>query len=448
MQMRPPLEMDPRRGLLVAGIPAEKLAKKYGTPLYVYSEDAIRDSMREYASALADTFPDSAIVYASKAYLTMRMANLVNQERLWMDVASGGELFIALRGGFPAERIVFHGNNKSCEEIAMAIGSGVGRVAVDNITELARVQEAAEARGVVQPIFLRLTPGIDPHTHRYLSTGDIDSKFGIPMSSGQHVEAVKMALGLPNIRLMGVHCHVGSQIFEDSPFKMAAGIMVDFMASVRDDLGYTIPELDLGGGLGVTYSGTTQGYSVKAYLRNTAFAVQRAAGRKDFPTPRLFFEPGRSIVAAAGVTLYTVGTVKSLPSGKLVAAVDGGMSDNPRPALYGAKYDAVLARISPDPELFDYRIVGKHCEEGDVLIDSAKMPMLILGDIIAVPVSGAYQYSMRSNYNALPSPAVVHIAGERSFVVVQRQTYMDLTAKEKPIPRSLCQIEEKAANAY
>lgn len=445
--MRPRLEMDPLRGLLVAGIPAEKLARKYGTPLYVYSEDAIRESMREYASALAGASPDSAIIYASKAYLTMRMAELVNQEGLWIDVSSGGELFIALRAGFPPGKIVFHGNNKSVEEITMAVESGVGRIAVDNVTELERVQDIAAEKGVTQSVFLRLTPGIDPHTHKHLSTGEIHSKFGIPMHSGMHMEAVKQALLSPNIRLMGIHCHIGSQIFDNSPFELAIDIMMGFMREVRDSLGYVIPELDLGGGLGVTYSGTTQGFSVKAHLRNAASLVQKRALEKDLPAPRLFFEPGRSIVAAAAVTLYTVGTIKTLPTGALVAAVDGGMSDNPRPVLYGAKYDAVLARHSQDPTLLNYRIVGKHCEEGDTLIDSVDLPMLVPGDILAIPVSGAYQYSMRSNYNALPSPAVIHIADGRPFVVIQRQTYTDLIAKEKPLPLSMRRAEGKAANA-
>jgi diaminopimelate decarboxylase len=444
--MRPCLEMDPREGLLFAGVPVNKLAKEYGTPLYVYSEDAIRDSMREYTSALSDICPDSAIVYASKAYLTMRMANLADQEGLWIDVASGGELYIAQRAGFPLDRIVFHGNNKSLDEISMAVSSGVGRIAVDNTAELERIQAIAAQQGVVQPVFLRLTPGIDPHTHRYLSTGEIHSKFGIPMHRGEHMEAVRQALHLPNVKLTGIHCHIGSQIFDDSPFELAAEAMVKFMSEVRDALGYTIPELDLGGGLGVTYSGAPQSFSVRAHLRNTARAVHEKACGRNLPPPRLFFEPGRSIVAASAVTLYTVGTIKKLPDGVLVAAVDGGMSDNPRPVLYGTEYDAVLARSSQDPTLFDYRIVGKHCEEGDTIIDSAKLPMLTSGDIIAVPVSGAYQYSMRSNYNALPNPAVVHIADKRPFTVVRRQTYADLVANEEPLSQSSINRGGKAAN--
>jgi diaminopimelate decarboxylase len=437
LRIRPHIELDPVRGLLIGGVTAVKLAEKHGTPLYVYSEDAIRDLMREYTSALSGVYPQHAIVYAGKAYLTMRMAEIVHQEGLWLDVSSGGELFIALRAGFPPGRIVFHGNNKSIDEIAMAVSSGVGRIAIDNVTELERVQREAASKGVVQGVFLRLTPGIDPETHEYLATGVIDSKFGIPMHSGEHLTAVGMTLDSPNLALKGIHCHIGSQIFDDSPFHLAANIMVDFAAEVRDKLGYVIPELDLGGGLGVRYREAGEDSGIRRHLRNTAQRVAERCLRNGLPTPKLFFEPGRSLVAAAAVTLYTVGTVKTLPNGCLIAAVDGGMSDNPRPVLYGAEYEAIPARPYGDRELYDFRVVGKHCEEGDTLIRSAKLPMLSPGDVIAVPVSGAYQYAMRSNYNHLPHPAVVHVADRQSFVVVERQTLADLIAKERPVPPSL-----------
>lgn len=457
MRIRPYIEFDPDRGLLIGGLPAVSLAKKHGTPLYVYSEDAIRESMREYTSSLSDIYPTSTIVYASKAYLTMRMAQLVREEGLWLDVSSGGELYLALKASFPPERIVFHGNNKSEEEIAMAVSAGVGRIAIDNVTELERVQKEAASQGVVQKVFLRLTPGIDPHTHEYLSTGVIDSKFGIPMHSGQHLDAVRMTLASENLELMGIHCHIGSQIFDDSPFLLAAGIMVDFAAEVRDKLGYVIPELDLGGGLGVRYKSGCPGIcgrdggrggnpdvggrngAIARHLRAVAKRVKEACLRNGLPVPRLFFEPGRSIVAEAAVTLYTVGTVKALPNGTLIAAVDGGMSDNPRPALYGAEYDAVFAGPYHGGGLLSYRLVGKHCEEGDTLVRSAYLPRLSPGDVVAVLVSGAYQYSMRSNYNHLPNPAVVHVSGGKSFVVVERETLEDLIAKERPLP---CSLEE------
>ncbi len=446
MRIRPHIEIDPVRGLLIGGVQAVKLAEKHGTPLYVYSEDAIRDSMREYSQALGDTYPQYEIVYAGKAYLTMRMAEIVHEEGLWLDVSSGGELFIALKAGFPAGRIVFHGNNKSEEEIRMAVGAGVGRIAIDNVTELERVQREAASQGVVQGVFLRLTPGIDPHTHEYLSTGEIDSKFGIPMHSGQHLAAVSLTLDSPNLKLMGIHCHIGSQIFDHSPFRLAADIMVDFAAEVRDKLGYVIPELDLGGGLGVRYKEAGEDSGVKTHLRNAARRVAEGCLGRGLPLPRLFFEPGRSVVAASAVTLYTVGTVKTLPNGNLIAAVDGGMSDNPRPVLYGAEYEAVLARPYKEQELLSFRVVGKHCEEGDTLIRSAKLPMLRPGDVIAVLVSGAYQYAMRSNYNHLPNPAVVHVADRQSYVVIERQTLADLIAKERPFPRPLRKAGTSAAN--
>lgn len=448
LRIRPHIEIDSNKGLLIGGLPAVKLAEKYGTPLYVYSEDAIRESMREYTSALTDIYPHHTIVYAGKAYLTMRMAEIVHEEGLWLDVSSGGELFLALKANFPPEHIVFHGNNKSAGEIAMAVSSGVGRIAIDNVTELERVQKEAASQGVVQKVFLRLTPGIDPHTHEYLSTGVIDSKFGIPMHSGQHLDAVRLTLASPNLKLMGIHCHIGSQIFDDSPFLLAADIMVDFAAEVRDKLGYVIPELDLGGGLGVRYkdAGPDDGNGIRKHLRNAAKRVAKACFRKGLPTPRLFFEPGRSIVASSAVTLYTVGTVKALPNGILIAAVDGGMSDNPRPALYGAEYEAVLARPSGGGELLSYRLVGKHCEEGDTLVRSACLPELSPGDVIGILVSGAYQYSMKSNYNHLPNPAVVHVAERQSFVVVERETLEDLVAKERPFSHPLGKAGPEAAS--
>jgi len=446
LRIRPHIELDPGRGLLIGGVPGVKLAEKHGTPLYVYAEDAIRETMREYTSALSDIYPHNTIVYAGKAYLTMRMAQIVQEEGLWLDVSSGGELYLALKANFPAGHIVFHGNNKSAAEIAMAVSSGVGRIAIDNVTELERVQKEAAAQGVIQKVFLRLTPGIDPHTHEYLSTGVIDSKFGIPMHSGQHLDAVRMTLASPNLELMGIHCHIGSQIFDDSPFLLAADIMVDFAAEVRDKLGYVIPELDLGGGLGVRYLETGTDDGIRKHLRSAAKRVAEECLRKGLPTPRLFFEPGRSIVAASAVTLYTVGTVKALPNGCLIAAVDGGMSDNPRPALYGAEYEAVLARPSGDSECLSYRIVGKHCEEGDTLIRSACLPKLSPGDVIGILVSGAYQYAMRSNYNHLPNPAVVHVADGQSFVVVDRETLEDLIAKERPFPHPIRKAGQEAAS--
>lgn len=450
METHQHIELDGDRGLLIGGVPASKLARKFGTPLYVYSEDALVERMREYVRAFAAAYPDTAVAYAGKAYLTMRMARLAAGEGLFLDTASGGELYIALQAGFPPERILLHGNNKSAEELEMAVISGVGRIVVDNRDELERLQRIARKQRKVQNVLLRLTPGIDPHTHKYLSTGEISSKFGFAMHGESHFEAAEMAEKAPNLNLMGFHCHIGSQIFESSPFEAAARIMVEFAAAFRDKTGVTVKELDLGGGLGVKYTPDTEADppSTAEYLSRISEAVRTRASELGFPLPRLFVEPGRSIVAAAGVTLYTVGSVKELPNGETVVAVDGGMADNPRPMLYGAKYQAVVAAPPKSGELRPVRIVGKHCEEGDTLIARADLPRLRPGDILAMLVSGAYQYSMRSSYNALPNPAVVHVADKQAFLVVERQRYRDIISKERSVPSFALREEERAANAY
>jgi diaminopimelate decarboxylase len=451
LEIHPHIELHEEKGLMIGGVPASRLARKFGTPLYVYSEDAIVSKMREYVSAFAAVYPESAVAYAGKAYLTMRMARLAAQEGLFLDTASGGELYIALQAGFPPGNIILHGNNKTVEELDMAVNAGVRRVVVDNLDEMDRLQRIARKQRRVQNVLLRLTPGIDPHTHKYLATGEVSSKFGVAMQGDKHFSAAMAADKLPNLNLCGFHCHIGSQIFEASPFVAAAAAMLEFAAALRQRTGIVARELDLGGGLGVRYvedEGSSADPSPASYLAEVADEVKRRAAELSFPLPRLLVEPGRSIVGAAGVTLYTVGSVKELPSGEIVAAVDGGMADNPRPMLYGARYRAVPVLPARSPESCPVRIVGKNCEEGDVLIERAELPRLRAGDLLAVLVSGAYQHSMRSSYNALPNPAVVHVAGKQAFVVVERQKYRDLISKERPVPHFLAREQDKAANAY
>ena len=449
METHQHIVLDRDRGLLIGGVPASKLARKFGTPLYVYSEDALVERMREYVRSFAAAYPDAAVAYAGKAYLTMRMAKLASREGLFLDTASGGELYIALQAGFPPERILLHGNNKSVEELEMAVISGVGRIVVDNRDELERLQRIARKERKVQNVLLRLTPGIDPHTHRYLSTGEISSKFGFAMHGENHFEAATLAEKASNLNLMGFHCHIGSQIFESSPFEATARIMVEFAAAFRDRTGVTVKELDLGGGLGVKYTPDADDPPSPAeYLSWIAEVVKTRASELNFPLPRLFVEPGRSIVAAAGVTLYTVGSIKELPNGETVVAVDGGMADNPRPMLYGARYQAVTATPPRSGDLRTVRIVGKHCEEGDTLIAQADLPPLRPGDVLALLVSGAYQYAMRSSYNALPNPAVVHVADKQALLIVERQRYRDIISKERSVPSFVLREHDRAANAY
>lgn len=433
------------KGLVISGVPALRLAKKYGTPLYVYSEDAITQKMREYLSAFRD-YPDSVVAYAGKAYLTMRMANLTARERLWLDTASGGELYIALQAGFPAEKIIFHGNNKSLAELEMAVTVGVGRIVVDNVDELRALQRVARKEGRVQGIQIRLTPGVDAHTHRYLTTGEMSSKFGIAIAGGAAMDAVKEAEFSSNLNFMGLHCHIGSQIFDREPYAAAVETMMKFASDLKERTGIAVRELNLGGGLGVDYLGGETA-SPTVHVSALIDETRKQAELLKLPLPRLFVEPGRSIVAEAGVTLYTVGSVKRIPNGETVVAVDGGMADNPRPALYGAQYTAVPAFAAGTDEPQPVRIVGKHCEEGDVLVAKAMLPPLQPGQVIALLVSGAYQYSMRSNYNALLQPAVVHVAGGKPFLVVRRQEYRDLIAKEVPLPRPAAEESMWAAKA-
>lgn len=434
MEIYPHIEVDEDSGqLFVEGVKASFLAKKYGTPLYVYSENAILEAMREYRSAVEPgdpCRPGDVIAYASKAYLTVRMAELARDQGLWLDVASGGELYIALRSGFPAEKIIFHGNNKSIEELDMAVAAGVGRVVIDNLDEISALQSVARRRKKVQGVLIRLTPGVEPHTHRSLTTGNMFSKFGIPILDDQHVTAVSLVRQALNLKFYGVHCHIGSQIFEPEPYLEACRAMVRAIKDIENRAGIPSEELDLGGGIGVSYDGAQKDPDVKSFIRSVSSSVEELCAAHGIGRPRLIFEPGRSIVAKAGVTLYRVGTVKQLPHGIKVAAVDGGMADNPRPMLYGARYRAIAVEPRRNAALEPYRIVGKHCEEGDTLIDEVLLPSLKTGDIIAVLVSGAYQYSMSSNYNALPRPAVVHVRDSRSFVVVERETYDDLIARQ------------------
>lgn len=402
------------------------LAKRFGTPLYVYSEDEMISRMREYKAAIKAHAGEGQIAYAGKAYLTMRMARLVADEGLWINVASAGELYITKTAGFPTEKVLLHGNSKTQEELDMAVRLGVGRIVVDNLDEIKMLEDAAKDCDRVQDVLLRVTPGIDPHTHEYLTTGEIDSKFGIPLHGDLAARAAFQITLSPHLNLKGVHCHIGSQIFEIKPFVKAAEVMMEYIAALWRNAGVSVEELNLGGGLGVAYTDESE-ISISDYIMAIAHTIQTKACELGVKAPMLFVEPGRSIVGQAGMTLYTVGAVKELPGGELVASVDGGMSDNPRPMLYGAQYRAVACGKSEET-LFKrpVRIVGKHCEEGDTLIKGIRLPELEPGDILALMVTGAYQYSMSSNYNGALRPAVVHLKDQRAHLVVERQSYGEL----------------------
>ena len=398
--------------LSLAGCDLVELAGRFGTPLIVYDEDHLRARCRE---ALA-VFGPGGVVYAAKAFLCRAMARLVDEEGLHLDVATGGELHVALAAGFPPERLVLHGNNKSPDELAAAIEAGVGRIVVDGFDELDRLDALAAERGRRPAVLLRITPGVEAHTHVYLTTGMDDSKFGFTVSTGAAAAAVERARAAGSLELVGIHAHIGSQVFRLESFRRAVAVVADF----ANPLG--LAELSVGGGLGVAYVTGEEAPSITAWGE----AVREAAAGAGV-TARLSVEPGRAIVASAAIALYEVGTVKDLPGIRTYVAVDGGMSDNPRPVLYGSGYEVFLPRAATAERPRAVRVVGKHCESGDVLVADGRVPQdLAAGDILGIPVAGAYGYAMASNYNKVPRPAVVFVRDGEARPVIRRETYDDL----------------------
>ena len=403
-------EVDARGRLSVGGVDLCELADDMGTPLFVYDEAHLRARCRE---ALAAFGP--GVAYASKAFLCVAMARLVAEEGMDIDVATGGELHVALAGGTPPERVKVHGNNKSEEELTAARAAGA-RIVVDSFDELARLERLHAADGVVARALLRVTPGVEAHTHGYVMTGQVDSKFGFGLASGDAARAVERAQAAPATDVVGLHCHIGSQIFLAHSFAKAVEILADFVRPLD------LPELCLGGGLGVAYVEGEEAPSISEWA-----AVLHDACREAGIRSRVTAEPGRAIAAAAGVTLYRVGTVKDVPGVRTYVAVDGGMSDNPRPVLYGSGYEAFLPRATDAERPRVVTVVGKHCESGDVIVRDARVPSdLAVGDVLCTPVTGAYGHSMASNYNKVPRPAVVFVADGQARVVVRRETLDDL----------------------
>ena len=398
--------------LSVAGCDLLEVAGHFGTPLIVYDEEHLRARCREARAV----FGDGGVVYAAKAFLCGAMARLVHEEGLHLDVATGGELHVALAAGFPPERLVLHGNNKSLEELRAAIGAGVGRIVVDSFDELDRLDTLATGLGCRPAVLLRVTPGTEAHTHVYLATGRDDSKFGFTVSTGAAAEAVTRARASASVELVGIHAHIGSQVFRLDSFAGA----VTTLAGFANPLG--LPELSVGGGLGVAYVTGEEAPSIAGW-GETVLEAAAAAG----VTARLSVEPGRAIVATAAIALYTVGTVKVLPGIRTYVATDGGMSDNPRPVLYGSGYEAFLPRAANAERPRAVSVVGKHCESGDILVAEGRVPQdLAVGDVLGIPVAGAYGYAMASNYNKVPRPAVVFVRNGEARPVIRRETYDDL----------------------
>lgn len=426
MKLHGTMQKNERGRLVIGGCDAVELVREFGSPLYVMDEEFIRNNCRNYYESFTGTYPNSQVIYASKAFLTTAMCHLIESEGLGLDVVSSGELFTALKAGFPVEKIYFHGNNKTFEELKLALESKVGRIVADNLFELDNINKIAAALRIKANILLRITPGIEAHTHEYIQTGQIDSKFGLVMSNGQAMEGIKRALELENINLKGLHCHIGSQIFELESYQHAAEVMMEFLHKVSQETGQQMEELNLGGGFGIYYASGDKPGSVKTYATIVMETIKRLAGEYSFPVPKVIVEPGRSIVGEAGTTLYTIGPVKDIPGVRKYVAVDGGMTDNPRPALYQARYEAVLANKLDAPKEEEVSIAGKCCESGDMLIWDLHVPAVQPGDILAVFCTGAYNYAMSSNYNRIPRPAVVLVRDGHADLIVRRESMDDL----------------------
>jgi len=401
--------------LSIGGCDLLDVAAEFGTPLFVYDEQHLRDRCREAVAA----FPDG-VAYASKAFLCVAMARLVHEEGMDIDVATGGEMHVALTAGVPAEKLVFHGNNKSLAELAFARAKGIGRIVVDSFDELERLTQLHQDDGFAPKVLLRITPGIEAHTHEFVMTGQEDSKFGFGLRSGAAGRAIELASASPAVDLVGIHMHIGSQVFVAESFHDAVEAMVPFVTA------HDLPEFSIGGGLGVPY---VEGESAPT-IADWGGAIQDAA-REAGITARITAEPGRSIAAAAAVTLYTVGTVKEVPGVRTFVAVDGGMSDNPRPVLYGSGYETFLPRAADAERPKEVRVVGKHCESGDLLVREGFVPDdLAVGDVLATPVTGAYGHSMGSNYNKVLRPAVVFCKDGDARLVVRRESFEDLVRND------------------
>jgi len=412
--------------LEIGGADTVRLAADFGTPLYLYDELTLRRACREYREAFGEHYPGASVIYAAKAFICGALAHLLDEEGLGLDVISGGELAAAARAAFPGGRIYLHGNNKSAAEITAALRYGVGRIVVDNFHELEMLDGIAGGMNMRPDILLRLAPGVDPHTHRHITTGNLDSKFGFPMA--QAAEALARAGALPALNVVGLHCHLGSQLHGSEPYLEAIEIMMGFAAEMSAARGFNLEELDIGGGFAIPYTMGEQAPGAAVFAAAIAAEIKAQCRRLRLETPRLVIEPGRAIVGRAGVALYTAGAAKDIPGVRRYVSLDGGMTDNIRPALYGATYEAVAAGRMNDKSAEKVSLAGKYCESADILIRDIDLPPLVPGDILAVADAGAYCLAMGSNYNGALKPAVVMVAGGKARLIRRRETADDLLA--------------------
>lgn len=420
----PTVEVSEKGHLVIGGCDAVALAEEFGTPLYVFDEAMLRQKCAEFKDEFGRRYPDTSIVYAGKAFINRALALLFREEGLGLDVVSGGELSIARSVDFPMAEVYLHGNNKSAEELGLALELKVGRIVIDNTQELEMLAQMAGQRGAAPDVLLRLTPGVDPHTHQHITTGVVDSKFGIPLTGAD--EAVARAMSSANLNLIGLQFHLGSQIFETEPYGAAISVILDLAVEMRLKYGFKLQELDIGGGFAVQYTVDSPAPSVADYAETIVSAIKEKCREHSLDLPKLVVEPGRSIVGRAGVALYQVGVVKEIPGVRCYVSVDGGMADNIRPAIYGARYEAVVANKMHQKATRKVTIAGKFCESGDILIKDIDLPEVVAGDIVAVPDSGAYCLAMASNYNASLKSAIVMVNGGRARLIRRRETYEDL----------------------
>ncbi len=412
--------------LYIGGCDTVELSHKHGTPLYIFDDYTIRSRCREFKTTFSEYYANTAVAYASKAFVNTYLTKLLKEEQIYLDIVSGGELYTALSAKFPAENIFFHGNNKTPAELEMALKNKVGRIVADNDYELELLNKLAGEAGINQKIVLRLAPGIDAHTHRHTTTGLLDSKFGFPVTTGQAEQAIAKVTSMNNLNLIGFHFHLGSPVSETSPYKLAIDRVLRFVREMQSKYSFQFQEFSPGGGFAVRYTVGQICPQVADYAGAITDILKNICSEISLKLPKLIIEPGRAIIAQAGITLYTVGSIKDIPGIRKYVCIDGGMGDNIRPALYDAKYEATIANRMTDVESLKVSLAGKYCESGDIIARDIILPEVKSGDIIAVPVTGAYAIPMSSNYNMIPRPAIIMVKDNTDHVVRKRETYQDL----------------------
>ena len=424
------MKIDSRGLLNIGGISAEELVIRYGTPLLVMVEKKIKDNLSQYISAFEENYSSFKVLYAAKAFLNRSLCKILAREGAGIDVVSGGELYIALKAGFPTRDIYFHGNNKLPAEIRLAVENNIGRFMVDNFYEADLLNKIAGEYQKKAAVSLRIVPGIEAHTHEYIQTGQLDSKFGVSIANQQALDLIKTIINHKYLELKGIHVHIGSQIFNLEPYQKLIEVVFNFLNEVRNETGMILEEINLGGGLGISHINSEKPPTIGEYIKTITEKVIRESKKEDYPLPRILVEPGRSIIGDAGVTLYRIGSIKQVPGMTKYIAVDGGMTDNIRPALYEAEYTAFVANRCQEKAVEEVTVAGKCCESGDILIKNIKLPETETGDILVIPATGAYTYPMASNYNGIPRPAVVLVNEGKSEIIVKRESYSDLLTND------------------